>query len=99
MAAFYVLPDGPANLVWVGPINNTVTVSGSVEAFNGAALRRHVYVFQDKNPQIALDFQETIMPGGTFSFELDGHEDTQFTVMVVGEDGENSKVYAHCEEP
>jgi len=97
MSSFFVLSDdacGSAQAV----ANTTVLCGGNVRAPHGVGLRRKVVAFLDNDPDNILGKTESTEPNGFFSMSLPGLSTTRYTVIAIGEPGEQSVVYSQCRE-
>jgi hypothetical protein len=76
--------------------NSTVTCAGTVKAPHGAGLVRTVAVYQDNDPTTAIATTVSSEPLGVFSLTLNGHDQSEFTVVAKGVRGENDAIVANC---
>jgi hypothetical protein len=97
MSAFFIIPEdanGSAQFV----ANTTVLCGGYVRAPHGAGLHRKVVVFLDNDPDNILGKTESTEPTGIFSIAVSGLPTTSYTVIAIGNTGEQSVIYSQCRE-
>jgi len=97
MPAFFIIPEdanGSAQFV----ANTTVLCGGYVRAPHGVGLYRKVVVFLDNDPDNILGKTESTESTGAFSIVVPGLPSTRYTVIAIGNTGEQSVIYSQCRE-
>ena len=73
----------------------TITISGTVIDPASSPLKRVVLAYYSGDLSLAVGITNSDASDGSFSFDLNGTVNTEFTCIAQGELGENCVVHSH----